>query len=206
MSEALDFLQNRGLIPSDPDEVARRVRNALTNAARTAAGYVFGGAVSIVTGTLNFAVTLLGVVFIGAYLLVDVQRFEEASLRAAPQGYRDDVQSLWNAFGYTLSKYLGGLALILLIQGAASAVGLFFIGVPYALILGTFVSVTAVIPYLGAFLGAVHAVLVALTISPTTALLTVLLFVAVQQLEGNFLTPKIQGDTLHVHPVLVFWA
>ena len=204
LSDALDFLQNRGLLPSDPDEVARRVRNALTSAARTAAGYVFGGAVSIVTGTMNFAVTLLGVVFIGAYLLVDVQRFEEAFLRAAPRSYRNDAKGLWNAFGHTLSKYLGGLALILLIQGAASAVGLLFIGVPYALILGAFVSVTAVIPYLGAFLGAVPAVLVALTISPTTALLTVLLFVAVQQLEGNFLTPKIQGDTLHVHPVLVF--
>ena len=128
LSDALDFLQNRGLIPSDPDEVARRVRNALTNAARIAAGYVFGGAVSIVTGTLNFAVTLLGVVFIGAYLLIDARRLEEAFSRSAPDGSRDDAESLSNAFGYTLSRYLGGLALILLIQ--ASAVGLFFISVP----------------------------------------------------------------------------
>ena len=207
LSDALDFLQNRGLLPSDPDEVARRVRNALTNAARTAAGYVLGGAVSIVTGTLNLAVTLLGVVFIGAYLLIDARRFEEAFLRAAPRGYRDDAYSLWNAFGYTLSRYLGGLALILLIQGVASAVGLFFIGVPYALILGAFVSVTAVIPFLGAFLGAVPALLVALASGGLdAAFLTALLFLGVQQLEGNFLTPKIQGNTLHVHPVLVFLA
>jgi len=52
----------------------------------------------------------------------------------------------------------------------------------------------------------VPAVLVALTVSPTTALLTALLFLGIQQLEGNFLTPKIQGDTLRVHPVLVFLA
>lgn len=111
-----------------------------------------------------------------------------------------------DAFGLLLSKYLGGLALVLAIQGAASAAGLFLLGVPYALVLGAWVSITAIIPYLGAWIGAIPAVLMALTVSPTTALLTALLFLGIQQLEGNFLTPKIQGDTLRVHPVLVFLA
>lgn len=113
---------------------------------------------------------------------------------------------MWDAFGLSLSKYLGGLALVLAIQGAVSAAGLFLLGVPYALVLGAWVSITAIIPYLGAWIGAIPAVLVALTVSPTTALLTALLFLGIQQLEGNFLTPKIQGDTLRVHPVLVFLA
>jgi predicted PurR-regulated permease PerM len=55
-------------------------------------------------------------------------------------------------------------------------------------------------------LSGIAAVIVALTVSPTTALLTALLFVGIQQLESNFLTPKIQGDTLRVHPILVFLA
>lgn len=80
------------------------------------------------------------------------------------------------------------------------------LGVPYALVLGAWVSITAIVPYIGAWIGAVPALLVALTISPTTALWVALLFLAIQQLEGNFLTPKIQGDTLHVHPILVFLA
>lgn len=46
--------------------------------------------------------------------------------------------------------------------------------------------------------------IVALTVSPTAALLTALLFLGIQQLEGNFLTPRIQGDALHVHPIIVF--
>ena len=93
-----------------------------------------------------------------------------------------------------------------MIQGAISAVSLFLLGVPYALVLGAWVSITAIVPYIGAWIGAVPALLVALTISPTTALWVALLFLAIQQLEGNFLTPKIQGDTLHVHPILVFLA
>ena len=80
------------------------------------------------------------------------------------------------------------------------------LGVPYALALGPLVSLTALIPCLGAWISAIPAVLVALAVSPTTAVLTALLYLAIQQLEGNFLTPKIQGDTLRVHPIFVLLA
>ena len=206
LSNVLDSLQERGLLPSDPQQVISRIREDLVGAVRSVAGNVLGGAFGVVTSTFSFVVTLFGVVFIAAYLLVDVRRFEAAFLSAAPHGYRRDAKTLWDAFGYSLSRYLGGLALVLAIQGAVSAVGLFLLGVPYALVLGAFVSIAAVIPYLGAWLSAIPAVIVALTVSPTTALLTALLFLGIQQLEGNFLTPKIQGDTLRVHPILVFLA
>ena len=206
LKDALDSLQDRGLLPSDPQQLVSRVREDLVGAVRSAAGNVLGGAFGVITGTFGFAVTLFGVVFIAAYLLVDVRRFEAAFLSAAPHDYRRDAKTLWDAFGYSLSRYLGGLALVLAIQGAVSAVGLLLLGVPYALVLGAFVSVAAVIPYLGAWLSAIPAVIVALTVSPTTALLTALLFLGIQQLEGNFLTPKIQGNTLRVHPVLVLLA
>ena len=206
LQDALGFLQERGLLRGNSDQVAQTVRDRLTEAARTVGRSAIGGALNVVLGTVGFAVTLFGAVFVAVYLLVDVRRFEAAFLSAWPHSYRRDAQALWGAFGHSLSKYLGGLVLVLLIQGAISAVGLFLLGVPYALALGAFVSVAAVIPYLGAWISAIPAVLVALTVSPTTAVLTALLFLGIQQLEGNFLTPKIQGDTLRVHPVLVFLA
>ena len=206
LQNALDFLQNRGLLPSDPQQIISRIRDDATNAAQTVAGSVLSGAFGFVYSTFGFVVTLFGIIFIGAYLLVDVRRVEATFLRAVPHDYRHDAKTLWEAFGYSLSKYLGGLALVLAIQGAISAVGLFLLGVPYALVLGAVVSVMAVIPYLGAWISGTLAVIVALTVSPTTALLTAFLFLGIQQLEGNFLTPKIQGDTLHVHPILIFLA
>jgi predicted PurR-regulated permease PerM len=206
LQNALDFLQNRGLLPSDPQQIISRIRDDAANAAQTVAGSVLSGAFGFVYSTFGFVVTLFGIIFIGAYLLVDVRRVEATFLRAVPHGYRHDAKTLWEAFGYSLSKYLGGLALVLAIQGAISAVGLFLLGVPYALVLGAVVSVMAVIPYLGAWISGTLAVIVALTVSPTTALLTAFLFLGIQQLEGNFLTPKIQGDTLHVHPILIFLA
>jgi predicted PurR-regulated permease PerM len=206
LSNALNSLQDRGLLSSDPQQLISKAREDLVGAVRSAAGNVLGGAFGVITSTFSFAVTVFGVVFIAAYLLVDVRRFKAAFLSAVPHDYRRDAKTLWDAFGHSLSRYLGGLALVLAIQGAVSAVGLLLLGVPYALVLGAFVSVAAVIPYLGAWLSAIPAVIVALTVSPTTALLTALLFLGIQQLEGNFLTPKIQGNTLHVHPVLVFLA
>ncbi len=206
LQNALDFLQNRGLLPSDPQQIISRIRDDAANAAQTVAGSVLSGAFGFVYSTFGFVVTLFGIIFIGAYLLVDVRRVEATFLRAVPHDYRHDAKTLWEAFGYSLSKYLGGLALVLAIQGAISAVGLFLLGVPYALVLGAVVSVMAVIPYLGAWISGTLAVIVALTVSPTTALLTAFLFLGLQQLEGNFLTPKIQGDTLHVHPILIFLA
>ena len=206
LQNALDFLQNRGLLPSDPQQIISRIRDDAANAAQTVAGSVLSGAFGFVYSTFGFVVTLFGIIFIGAYLLVDVRRVEATFLRAVPHDYRHDAKTLWEAFGYSLSKYLGGLALVLAIQGAISAVGLFLLGVPYALVLGAVVSVMAVIPYLGAWISGTLAVIVALSVSPTTALLTAFLFLGIQQLEGNFLTPKIQGDTLHVHPILIFLA
>lgn len=87
-----------------------------------------------------------------------------------------------------------------------SAVALLVIGVPYAILLGAWVSVTGVIPYLGAWLGGIPAVLLALSVSPTRAILTGVLFFLIQQLEGNVLTPRIQGEAVRVHPVLIFLA
>src|SRR3712207_5889567 len=66
---------------------------------------------------------------------------------------------------------------------------------------------TCALPIFGAFLGAIPAIVVALIFeSPTVAVLTVVAYVLIQQLEGNFLTPRIQGQALHLHPIIVLLA
>jgi predicted PurR-regulated permease PerM len=101
---------------------------------------------------------------------------------------------------------LRGLLLDLLIQGAVSALALYLLGVPYALALDTFLSLAALIPYLGSVLGAVPAVIMAVTVSPLTALLTIIAFFIIQQVEGNFLMPRIHGHALYIHPIPILLA
>ena len=202
----LQFVDRAGYLPSSPQETVASLRADLTNAARVIGSNALGGLVSGLSGTFSFALSLFGIVFVAAYLLADVRTLKASYLRAIPVTYRRDALILWDALGYSLSRYLSGLALILTIQGVLSAVALYLLGVPYAIVLGAWVSVTAVIPLLGAWLGAVPGVIVAFTVSPVTGLLTMMLFLAIQQLEGNFLTPRIQGQVLNVHPVLIFLA
>src|SRR5215208_791783 len=175
----LELLDKNGLLPGTTDQVVASIWENLSGSAKDIAG-------SVLAGTFSFALSLFGVVFVAAYMLIDVRRFKTAYLLAVPAHYRRDARDLWNAFGFTLSRYLNGLALDLAIQGAISAVALYLIGVPYALVLGAFVSLTALIPYIGAWLGAIPAVIVAFTVSPTAVILTVIVFVVIQQLEGNF--------------------
>jgi predicted PurR-regulated permease PerM len=124
LRDALGFFQDRRHLPSNPNDVVSRIREDLTNAARAVAGNALGGALNVNTGTFSFALTLFGVIFVGAYLLIDVRRFKAAYLRAAPHHCRRDFLTLWDAFGHSLSKYLGGLALVLAIQGVLWTAGL----------------------------------------------------------------------------------
>jgi predicted PurR-regulated permease PerM len=105
LTSTLAFLRERNLLRADPDELTSRAGNTLTDAARAVAGGVLGGAVGVVSGTLSFVLTLFGIVFIGAYLLIDVRKIKAAYLLAAPSGYRRDARDLWDGFGHSLSLF-----------------------------------------------------------------------------------------------------
>lgn len=202
----LAWLAERGLLPEPPEQFVESLRLNVLGSVQDFAGRLLGGLGQFVAGAVSTVVTLFGIVFVAVYLLSDARRVMATVLWLAPHRFRHDVRDLWNAFGFTLSRYLGGLALSLAIQGVLSAIALYFLGVPYALLLGAWVSVTALVPFLGAWIGAVPAVLLALSVSPSAAALTSILFLLIQQLEGNVLTPRIQGQAVRVHPLLVFLA
>jgi predicted PurR-regulated permease PerM len=201
---ALTALHARDLLPDTPEAIAGRLITDIRDSLGVIANNVLGHTLGILFGTFSWALTLFAVIFIAASLLANVRSFKAAFLTSVPSHYRHDALEFWHALGHALSRYLGGLALVLAIQGGLSAAALFLIGVPYPLALGAWVSITAVIPYLGAWIGAIPALLVAFSISPSAAVMTGLLFLAIQQLEGNVLTPRIQAQTIKVPSVLVF--
>lgn len=214
--DVIGFLNERQLLPSsNPEAFGERIVNDLFDRVQSLTENVLRGLFGFIPRAFGFGVALFGVLFVGVYLLADVRMVKAAYLRAAPRAYRRDARDLWNAFGESLSRYLGGLAVVVVIQGALAALALYMLDVPYAILLGAWVSATAIIPYLGAFLGGIPAVIVAAvfedanpTIESTTTrvILVIVVYTLIQQLEGNFLTPRIQGNALHVHPILVLLA
>ena len=206
LRSVLQPLADYGLLKGTPDEFMRELGQDLLDLARSFGRNILGGLLNFVSGTVSLVLTLFGVLFVAVYLLANVRKIKATYLMAAPKRYRRDAAELWESEGLSLSRYLSGLGLDMIIQGAISTIGLFLLGVPYALLLGTWVAISAIIPYLGAWLGAIPAVLVALTISPGKAALTALLYLVIQQLEGNVLQPRIQGQALNMPSILIFLA
>jgi predicted PurR-regulated permease PerM len=202
----LEVLEGWGLLAGTPEQTASRIEGELSSSVGDLTGGMLGDPFALVSGVFGFVVALFGAVFVAAYLLADTHTIKATYLMAVPLYYRHDARDLWNAFEHSFSRYMNGLLLDILIQGAVSAVVLYLIGVPYAIALGAWVSLTALIPYFGAWLGAAPAVILAFTVSPLTAILTLIAFFVIQQVEGNFLLPRIQGQALHIHPVPILLA
>jgi predicted PurR-regulated permease PerM len=204
LENLLQPLSDYGLLKGTPDEFIKELEGDVLDLAKSVGRNILGGLLGFVSGTVSLVLSLFGVLFVAVYLLANVRGIKFTYLMAVPKRYRRDAAELWESEGISLSRYLSGLGLDMAIQGAISTVGLFLLNVPYALLLGTWVALTAIIPYLGAWLGAIPAVVVALTISPGKAVLTALLYLIIQQIEGNVLQPRIQGQALNMPSILIF--
>ena len=91
------------------------------------------------------------------------------------------------------------------IVGAIVSVALYVLGLRYAIIIGAFAGVLDIIPYFGAFIGALPAVTLALLYSPQLAFKVALLFLFVHQMEGALIGPKIVGGNIGLHPLAVIF-
>ena len=202
----LESLYEREFIATPPDETMDSITVYLTDLLGTISEGLLGGALGFVAGAFNFFLAMIGALFVSTGLLANDRALKTMFLRFFPRTHRADGRSLWGDLSHVWSHYVAGLGLVIVIQGVATAIALNVIGVPYALALGAFVSVMAVLPTVGAFISAVPAVLIALSVSTETAIWTVILFVIIQQLEGNVLTPLIQGRTLRLPQAVVFLA
>jgi predicted PurR-regulated permease PerM len=204
--DVLEEFYQRGWMDQNPDDVLNDLEAGIFDALQQIATDVLANLVTTLTRSVNILITTFGVIFVALYLLIDIPRFRETFVRMFAPAYRHDARILWDTMGYSLSRYLAGLLISISIQGVMAFIGLSIIGIPYALILGLWMSATAILPYVGAFLGAIPSVAIALTISWQLALVTIGLYVVINQVESNFITPRIQGSAVRVHPLLIFFA
>jgi len=167
------------------------------------------GAGLAVVGLL-FSVVL--VIVVSVYMLLDMHRLAAAVDRRFPPypGSTPLIERMERA----LASYVKGQLLLSLIIGASAGIGLWALGMVgllpnggrYALIFGVWAGVTELIPYVGPWLGAAPPVLYALVQHPLSALWVALLFLAIQQLEGHIVVPKVMGHSLRLHPLLVIFG
>jgi predicted PurR-regulated permease PerM len=141
--------------------------------------------------------------FLAAYMSVDPGPLVRGTLRLVPREKRDRVAELLQTVEDRLRGWIVGTAIVSLFVGVGGGVGLWIIGVPLYISFGLIAGMLNVVPYLGSTVGALLPALVALTISPVKAVLVLVLFVALNQLEGNVLQPVIMGREVNLHPAMV---
>jgi predicted PurR-regulated permease PerM len=164
---------------------------------------------NIATGIFSRLTSLFG--GLAALIVVLVMAFymvvrEEESLQwfqnFLPDRHQKFVAHVLSEMQSKFGHWLVGQLILSVVVGVLYYIGLRILGVEGALVLAIVGAFTEFIPYLGPILGGIPAVLVAFTQSPVLGLLTILLYILVQQLENHILTPKIIEKAVGLHPVI----
>ena len=194
------FFLERGWIDR-PITLEEAVRSAPVTPGR-AVGTVATAVGRIFSGILAF-ITLLILTF---YLLVDSASLFVGFARLFPREMRPRILDVANKISTKVSAWLSGQLMLAAVIGASAALGLWLLHVPYFYVLALIAAIGETIPIVGPILSAVPAILVALTVSPQTALFVTLFWIAQQQLENHLLVPKIMQRQVGVNPVFVIVA
>jgi predicted PurR-regulated permease PerM len=145
--------------------------------------------------------------FIVAFLLaIEAPAVRRDLRRFVPSDYRSDFDQIWRQVRKMLYAYVRGQLIIAGLIGITSGVVCALLRLPDAVALGVIAGVTALIPYLGPFIGAVPAILVGLAQSPGQALLVLAAYVVIPNFYLNFIYPKVMGDAVRLPPILVIVA
>jgi predicted PurR-regulated permease PerM len=155
---------------------------------------------------LGVLVNVVIVLFIGIYLAADPELYTSGIVHLVPLSKRKRAREVLSTIGYTLKRWLLGRLAIMAINGAITALGLWLLGIPLPFTLGLLTAILNFIPNIGPILAGIPAVLLALPQGPTQALYVVLLYLAVQNLEGFVLTPLVQQHNVSVPPALIITA
>lgn len=159
---------------------------------------------SVITGFVNAIL----IIFVLLYLLINWNHFFSLPKSAVPVRAQETAHHLVMHADGLLSQYLRGMLIVISIMTAYYSLGLTLIGIKGAVALGVFTALMIVIPYVGIALGLSLAVISAiLQFGPSSEIIGVLAVFGIGQfLEGFFLTPRLVGKRIGLHPVVVLFA
>ena len=167
---------------------------------------------NIIAGTASFLFWVLGLVFIFMYLvflLLDFQRFKDSSKDLIPSSWRKPVTEFLQEFDQGMSRYFRAQAGVASIVGVLFAVGFAMIGLPLSILLGLFIGLLNMVPYLQT-IGLIPALLLAGVHALETGTsfwvvfgLTGLVFLVIQAIQDMVLVPKIMGKVMGLSPAMI---
>jgi predicted PurR-regulated permease PerM len=169
-----------------------------------------GSLVVQITSAAGFMLNLLGnlllVVVAAIFMAAQPELYRRGALALVPAGQRDLAADTLDSSAAALKQWLLAQLVAMAMVGSLTAVGLWLVGVPTPLALGLISGLAEFVPIVGPILGAIPAVLLAISIDWTTALWAIGVVVVVQQLESNLIMPLIQQRLAALPPVITMFA
>jgi predicted PurR-regulated permease PerM len=158
--------------------------------------------------TTSFGVLgdLYVVLFLGIFFTASPRVYVNGFLKLVPPAARPRAQGVVNQVGTTLTKWLKGQLFAMLVVAVLTLIGLLILGVPMAFVLALIAGLLNFIPNFGPLIAMIPAVGVGLMQGPTTALMVAGLYILVQVLESNVITPQIQKRMIDMPPALIIMA
>ena len=192
------------------DQIPVEVRDRIEETVSQAGGFVGDAAAGVasrtwgvISGSFSLALGLATAPVLVFYLLKDSGRIRESLNAPFPLALRPFLEDILDMGERILGGYIRGQIILGLVVGAVITGGLLLMGVPFALILGIIAGITELVPVVGPWIGAIAGVLVTLATEPHLLPWVILLYLAVQLLENTLLVPRIQGDSLNLHPAAI---
>jgi len=214
LPQVRDWLQNTVLpslsrLPVDLQKLQNALLEDLPGKLQAVLGTVLRGALNFTATTSAVLGQLLNVILIPVltyYFLNDGQQlWEQFILRLFPEERRANVRHKVQIADDMMSGFLRGQVTVMAIVGILSGIGMAIVGVPYALFVGLMSGLLNIIPYIGLLISLILTLVVALfTANPfATMIKAALVFAIVQGLEGSVISPKIVGEKVGLHPMIV---
>lgn len=161
---------------------------------------------NLIVDMVQIIVDLTVAMVITYYVVKDGEKFRDYSLSLLPRSWRNGLVGTGKEISKILAGFIQGQLMTALIIGALETMGLMLVGMKYPLVLGMIGGLSNVIPYFGPYIGMIPAVAIALTISPMKAVWVLVVFLVVQQIDNNFISPKMIEGKLGLHPVATIFA
>ena len=194
-----------------PPEYAERLRTMIGEYASGVVGSIGSVVAGIVSGSLALF-NLLSLIFItpivAFYLLRDWDQMMAKVDTWLPRQHAETIRGLLSEIDRTISGFVRGQALVCLALGAFYAIALTIAGLKFGLIVGLAAGLISFVPYLGALVGFVVSIALAVTQFSewTDVAIIVAIFIVGQAIEGNVLQPKLVGDRVGLHAVWIIFA
>ena len=183
-------------------DVTQDLGKAIVGAAKGFAARTYG----VISETMSLLLGLAMVPLILFYILKDKGEIIEGMLNTLSPEPRKHTRNVLSVLNDVFSSYIRGQLILGLVVGLVVFLGLWFMDVPFAPVLGLVAGITELVPVIGPWLGAIPGILVVLATAPEKFIWVALLYLGVQFLENSLLVPRIQSESLNLHPVFVLAA